>query len=199
MGMRPQPEGIWGSSINRMKLDGVIEMSTLFKSDRILFRHLEGGDLADIAGLLSDPEVMRYCSGPLDAESSHKWLASCMKAYRDPGYDYWAAELIYGGGFIGQMGIIRETVDGSAHDCLAYMLAKAHWGKGYALEGARACLDYAFASLGLAKVNATVERENGKSAAILSTLGMGLRKTALFNGQEVDLYEITREDWESKR
>lgn len=174
-------------------------MSTLFKSERLLFRHLDGDDLAGMTALLSDPEVMRYCSGPLDMESSRKWLGSCMKAYRDPGYDYWAVELVYGGGFIGQMGIIRESVDGSPYDCLAYMLARGHWGKGYALEGARACLKHAFESLGLGKVNATVERENKKSVAILSALGMRFVREALFAGAEVDLYEITREEWESSR
>lgn len=171
-------------------------MSTLFKSERLLFRHLDGDDLESIAGMLADPDVMRYCSGPLDEESSRKWLGACMKAYRDPGYDYWAVELIYGGVFIGQMGIIREMVDGSWHDCLAYMLAKGHWGKGYALEGARASLDYAFSVLGLRKVDATVEKDNKKSIAILTALGMKFLKKATFADADVDLYGITREEWE---
>lgn len=174
-------------------------MSTLFKSERLLFRHLDGDDLGNMSELLSDPEVMRYCSGPLDTESARKWLGACMRAYRDPGYDYWAAELVYGGGFIGQMGILRETVDGHPHDCLAYMLAKGHWGKGYALEGARACLDYAFTSIGLARVHATVERDNRKSVAILCALGMSFQKEALFADGKVDLYGISREEWESGR
>lgn len=172
-------------------------MSTLFKSERLLFRHLDGDDISSMTELLSDPEVMRYCSGPLDHESSRKWLEACIKAYRDSGYDYWAAELIYGGGFVGQMGIVREMVDGSWHDCLAYMLSKKHWGKGYALEGARACLEYAFTSLGLAKLNATVERGNRKSVAILTALGMRFLRQARFAGEDVDLYEITRGEWES--
>ncbi len=174
-------------------------MSTLFKSERLLFRHLDGDDLESMTGLLADPEVMRYCSGPLDREASRKWLGACMKAYRDSGYDYWAVELIYGGGFVGQMGIIREMVDGSWHDCLAYMLARGHWGRGYALEGSRACLEYAFTSLGLQKVNATVERGNKKSVAILSALGMRFVKAAQFGDGEVDLYEIAREEWTANR
>jgi len=174
-------------------------MSTLFKSERLLFRHLDGNDLASLTELLADPAVMKYCSGPLDPGSSQKWLGACMRAYRDPGYDYWAAELIYGGGFIGQMGILREMVDGAWYDCLAYMLAKAHWGKGYALEGARACLGYAFTALGLGKVNATVEKDNSRSVAILYALGMRFIRKALFAGGEVDLYEITREEWESNK
>jgi [ribosomal protein S5]-alanine N-acetyltransferase len=47
-----------------------------------------------------------------------------------------------------------------------------HWGQGYASEAAAAILHFAFASLGLHRVQATCRPENVASARVLEKIGM---------------------------
>ena len=55
---------------------------------------------------------------------------------------------------------------------VAWRLSRAHWGKGYATEGARAALEFAFSQLDLAEVVAFTVPENLRSLAVMRCLGM---------------------------
>lgn len=52
------------------------------------------------------------------------------------------------GGIVGAMGPLIETIGDERHMGVAYILAKAHWGRGLAAEGAGACMAYAFPAWG---------------------------------------------------
>lgn len=59
---------------------------------------------------------------------------------------------------------------------LFWMIDPAHQHKGYASEAARAMIDYAFATLKLARVIATTEFNNVASQAVMRKLGMRLER-----------------------
>ncbi|MBN2221803.1 MAG: GNAT family N-acetyltransferase, partial [Vallitaleaceae bacterium] len=130
-----------------------------FESQRLCFRELADGDIENLSQLLKDPKVMEYCEGALDYKASQRWLKSVQKYYKSLGYDYWAAVHKESGEFVGQMGIIKQEVDGEWIDCVAFMVNSKEWGKGYATEGAGACIQYAFDVLNHQKIYATVEKE----------------------------------------
>src|SRR5690606_38652938 len=54
---------------------------------------------------------------------------------------------------------------------VGFMLAPAHWGKGYAAEAVRAVLRFAFEAMDLHRVEADVDPDNGASLRLLERLG----------------------------
>ena len=51
-------------------------------------------------------------------------------------------------------------------------MKKSAWGKGYASEGAKRCLEFAFGELGLEKIVSTCTIRNKKSENVMKKLGM---------------------------
>ena len=77
-------------------------------------------------------------------------------------------------GFIGVVGL--ESVSYEAHFTpaveVAWRLARAYWGRGYATEAARAALDYGFEQLGLTEIVALTVPANQRSRRVMERLGM---------------------------
>lgn len=55
---------------------------------------------------------------------------------------------------------------------LGWRLLPEHWGKGLATEGAKACLDFAWDTLGLKRVRAICPVVNTSSEGVMLRLGM---------------------------
>ena len=83
---------------------------------------------------------------------------------------------------------------------LGYWLGKPFWGRGIITEAARAITAYGFETLGLTRIYAHVDSDNGASARVLEKAGYQreglLRKAVLKKGELVDylLFAILRED-----
>ena len=76
--------------------------------------------------------------------------------------------------FVGVIGL--STVSYEAHFTpaveVAWRLARAQWGRGYATEAARAALDYGFDTLGLVEIVAITVPANLRSRRVMERLGM---------------------------
>lgn len=87
---------------------------------------------------------------------------------------------------------------------LGYWIAKKFWGKGYAKEAATVILEYAFKKLDLFRIYATLQKENIKSLALLTSFGFqveGLARNSVKNkGVFVDHYKcgLLKREWEKK-
>ena len=55
---------------------------------------------------------------------------------------------------------------------IAWRLARAYWGRGYATEAARAALDYGFGKLGLEQIVAVTVPANLRSLRVMERLDM---------------------------
>lgn len=90
------------------------------------------------------------------------------------GFGPWAVEIPGVTEFAGFIGLARPSFDMpfGARIEVAWRLARAYWGKGYATEGAKVALDYAFSTLGLPEVVAFTVPENHRSIAVMKRLGM---------------------------
>src|SRR5207244_11159540 len=89
---------------------------------------------------------------------------------------------------------------------IGWRLARSSWGRGYATEAARACLDFAFRSLGLSEVVAFTVPANARSRAVMERLGMrhdaagGFDQPRLPAGHPLQrhvLYRLRSEDWQA--
>lgn len=161
-----------------------------FETERLIIRELVDDDIDDLYSLLRDPIIMQYCSGTMDRTGAIKWLESVKKYYEEYGYSYWAAIDKDTNEFIGQLGIIKQEVDGEWLDCVAFMISKNNWRKGYATEGASGCIRYAKDTLQLQELYATVEKENITSQAVLRKIGMTYVKDAECFGDIMMLFSI---------
>jgi RimJ/RimL family protein N-acetyltransferase len=63
-------------------------------------------------------------------------------------------------------GVAQPTVE------IGWRLARAHWGKGLATEGARAVVRYAFETLGLQEIIAITVPANIRSRRVMKKIGM---------------------------
>ena len=154
------------------------------ETSRLCFRELTPEDYADIAPLLLDDLAMRKMDSRIAEELVRRWLARKLDQYRSPGYSHWHVSLKESGEFIGIIGIVPEKVEGAEYIGLGYMIRKEHQRKGYAYEGAKACLDWAFRELRAEEVIAEVDVNNLPSRRLAEKLGMVVQRTYLrFNGE----------------
>ena len=86
---------------------------------------------------------------------------------------------------------------------IGWGLARDAWGKGYALEGAAAAMDWAFESLGWTEVIHCIDPDNAPSQAVARRLGSAnLRPGALpppYDDGRIDIWGQTREQWRARR
>ena len=77
---------------------------------------------------------------------------------------------------VGEAGLTMQPCEGQEMLEVGYQLKWKHWHKGYAREAARACRDYAFATLGAEAVYAIIRTDNLSSIRVAEALGMRREK-----------------------
>jgi RimJ/RimL family protein N-acetyltransferase len=141
---------------------------------RLLLRRWTPADREPFAALNDDPEVMRWFPSPLTRAQSDA-LAERIEADLDrQGWGLWALEARASGRFIGFTGLARPAFEapfGPAVE-VGWRLARTAWGHGYATEGARAAVAFAFEELALEEVVSFTAAGNARSRAVMERLGM---------------------------
>lgn len=139
-------------------------------TERLRLRSLTMDDVDVLVELDRDPEVMRYITGgrPTPRAEVEATVA------RSLGHRWLAYERATGG-FVGWFGL-RPTDDPDERE-LGYRLRREAWGKGYATEGSRHLIAYAFDTLGVRRVWAQTMTVNARSRAVLERCGMRYVRT----------------------
>ncbi|MGE7624159.1 GNAT family N-acetyltransferase [Viridibacillus sp. NPDC096237] len=119
-----------------------------------------------------DIEVMYAWGHAFSDGEVLEWIEKNLIRYDQDGFSYFAAIEKETGEFIGVIGPMIDTIEGISYIEIAYILDKAFWGKGYAVEGAKACLDYAFNELEADKVIAQIRPDNLASSKVAEKIGM---------------------------
>lgn len=171
----------------------------MIESERLLLRQMDQEDFGEIARMLRDPEVMYAWGHPFSDEAIRNWIQQQLERYRKDGIGFLLALDKGLNQTVGQIGLLRLDFKGTLQWDLGYLLLKEHWGKGYATEGAAACLDYAFRVLGAEKVLCDMRPMNKASIAVAERLGM--KRTGMhvkrYNGEDMPhlLYEISGSEY----
>jgi len=139
------------------------------RTSRLLLRPWRDEDIAAFVGLSADPAVMEYLPSAGEA-----WAARARAHWEEHGFGQWVVELPGAAPFIGVVGL--NMVGSGAPFAPAveinWRLARAYWGHGYAVEAARAALDYGFEALGLPELVAQTVPANQRSRRVMERLGM---------------------------
>jgi RimJ/RimL family protein N-acetyltransferase len=164
----------------------------ILETERLWLRPLCGGDFEDYAELCADAEVARYLvgRGTFTREQAWRSLAFLIGHWQIRGYGMWALVAKGTGAFLGITGLADP--EGWPGFELAWTLARRWWGQGYATEGARAALDYAFGVLSKDRVISLIHPENRASRRVAERLGETLQGRTEMQGKELLVYGIDR-------
>jgi RimJ/RimL family protein N-acetyltransferase len=146
----------------------------VIETERLLLRDWRPSDAEPFAALNADPDVARYLRGPMSRDESDELIAHIRAHWQDHGFGLYAVEVKETGAFAGFVGLAIPSFLPDALPAVevGWRLARAHWGHGYATEGARACLDLGFDELGLRQIISIIDPRNTASVRVAQRLGM---------------------------
>lgn len=174
-------------------------MAWLIETERLGLRESTAElDAIDAYELNLDPEVIKYTGDPPFAsiEESQKFLSE-YAAYRDHGFGRWAVILKDTNEYLGWCGLKRhpdQMVD------LGFRFKQNAWGKGYATESARACIEWAFSQTDIQELVGRVAQENTASIRVLEKLGFTFWKKDECKGiVDSNYYTLGRDMWLNRK
>lgn len=150
-------------------------MMFLIETDRLMLREMTEHDLPSLRAVMQDAETMTAYEGPFDDDMVQAWLDRTLVRYRDDGFGLWAVTLRETGEMVGQCGLTTQHIMDEDVLEVGYLFNRAHWHRGYAVESATACRDYAFTQLAADRVYAQVRDTNIASMNVAIRLGMTVR------------------------
>jgi len=150
----------------------------ILETERLVLRPFFERDREPFVAMNSDPEVMRYFPEVMSRAEANALMGRIEAARSRAGYSLLAAALKDSGEFIGFIGLLpieeplKSALRGRPDTEIGWRLAREHWGKGYAPEGARACLDFAWDVLNAPEVVAITYHGNAQSIRVMEKIGM---------------------------
>jgi RimJ/RimL family protein N-acetyltransferase len=148
---------------------------------RLALREMTRDDFEFVAMMLADPLVMRHYKKPYSRSEAEQWLNKVLLGYEKYGHSLWLVSLRATGEPIGQVGLIRQSVDDRPEDEIGYLIHHPYWRQGYAAEAAGAVRDHAFQSLDRPRVISLVRPVNIPSQRVALRVGMRPEKLTIFN------------------
>jgi RimJ/RimL family protein N-acetyltransferase len=119
-------------------------------------------------------EVMAFFPELQNAERTAQMMARMQNMFAEKGYCYFAVDRLDGHDFIGFIGLCDQTFESDFTPCvdIGWRLSKNHWHQGFATEGAKKCIEYAFNQLRIHSIFSMASVINTKSIAVMKKLGM---------------------------
>ena len=161
------------------------------RTARLVLRAVTPEDLDGFAAMYADPEVVRYVGDgtPATLEESREWLERAVNRNDRDGWDMRTVRTL-DGAFVGRCGIAVRRIEGVTERELGYILARAHWGLGYATEAATAMRDRALDVLGFRRLIALIAHGNDASVRVAEKLGMGYERDVVFHERPTMCYAL---------
>jgi RimJ/RimL family protein N-acetyltransferase len=166
----------------------------ILETERLLFRHLELGDLDALYILYADPDIRRYFpEGTLSYAETKEEIEWFLNGHPEhPELGLWATIHKESNLFIGRCGLLPWLIDDRPEVEVAYLLAKEYWGKGLGTEAAQGILNYGFNNLHLSRLICLIERENIASMRVAEKIGMTFEREGQDEKGPFLLYSINK-------
>lgn len=187
-------------------------IKTFIQTERLILRQWCEEDVEPFAKLNADPHVMEYFPATLSSEESDAMMKRMQAKIEERGWGWWAVSLVANNKFIGFIGLgSLEQITFPAHFSppaveIGWRLDPLFWGKGYATEGALACLKYGFEKLHLNEIIAFTALQNLRSQAVMERIGMHRNPKDDFDHPKLPkghklcrhvLYRMTATEWKN--
>jgi RimJ/RimL family protein N-acetyltransferase len=168
-------------------------VSFVLEMARLRLREFVPEDADALEVVLGDPVAMQYYPAPLDRKAVEFWIEKNMERCRHNGHGLWAMLLKQSGELIGDCGCVLQEVEGRNEVEVVYHVRRDLWGKGYATEAARSCMQYAFSVLGVERVISMVRPENVQSRRVAEKNGLICEKIVFWRGYDHCIYAKNRD------
>jgi ribosomal-protein-alanine N-acetyltransferase len=162
------------------------------RTDRLLLRPLDSGDVDPLLEILGDPETMRWYPAPLDREGVVAWIRKQLFRYEHDGFGLLAVEDLETGEFLGDCGPTIQDVDDVRHVELGWHTRRDRWGQGIATEGGAACREWCWANLDVDHVISLIRPENRQSRRVAEKLGMTIWRETMRKELHHFVYRLDR-------
>ncbi|PCI75540.1 GNAT family N-acetyltransferase [Candidatus Aerophobetes bacterium] len=180
----------------------------ILETERLILRTWIDTDLQPMCAINQDPKVMQYFPSLQDLDAT-KHLITKINAHFDTyGYSLYAAVRKDTDEFIGFIGLLN--VNFKAHFTpateIGWRLASNQWGQGFATEGAKAVLDYAFKTLEIPEIVSFTATDNAPSKRVMEKIGLSRQKSDDFDHPKLNdnsplkrhvLYRLTKEQYQT--
>jgi RimJ/RimL family protein N-acetyltransferase len=171
------------------------------ETERLILRPPVQADLDRWAEFLGDPEATRHIGGVQARSSAWRSMAAMTGAWSLLGFSMFSVVERATGCWLGRLG--PWMPEGWPGTEVGWGLHPDAQGRGYAVEGAAASMDWAFDQLGWTEVIHTIAPDNTASVRVAERLGSRkLRRARLpapFESLEVDVWGQSRDDWARNR
>jgi RimJ/RimL family protein N-acetyltransferase len=144
------------------------------QTERLRLRRWRFEDRASFARMNADPRVMQHFPVPLTQAESDAVADRIAAHFERHGFAQWAVEIPGITPFAGFIGLSIPRFEAHFTPCveIGWRLAAEYWNCGYATEGARAALEFGFASLHLQEIVSTTAVGNLRSRRVMERIGM---------------------------
>jgi RimJ/RimL family protein N-acetyltransferase len=169
----------------------------ILETDRLILRAPEAQDFEAWAVFAGDEEASRYLGGPQNRSVAWRGMCAMAGAWTVRGFSMFSVIEKSTGAWVGRLGPWQP--EGWPGAEIGWGLARQAWGKGYATEGAAACMDYVFDVLGWTEVIHCIDPQNAGSQGVARRLGSANLRTVVLppplDEWPIDAWGQTREQW----
>ena len=166
----------------------------MIETERLTVRPFVEEDFDALVALREPWEVRKYLGGVRNTvEFTRQRLTYYLKHQERYGYSIGLVTLKGSPAMIGWGGL-QHFNDGDEIE-LGYAFAQAYWGRGFATELARGCLQFGFTTLGADRIIAVADEAHLASRRVMEKIGMRHEKNLEHYGHQCVYYAIARQDF----
>jgi RimJ/RimL family protein N-acetyltransferase len=169
----------------------------VIETERLRLRQWRSADIAPYTAMLADPPTARFITvdGEPVVDEMTGWRHTVVMAghWALHGAGMFAVEEKSSGKFIGRVGPWFPPAWPDFE--VGWGIAREAQGKGYAVEAARASIDWAFATFEIERVIHCIDRENTASQGVARRLGAEKGSEIELFGHVADLWVTRRDKW----
>jgi len=179
------------------------------ETERMILRRWAEGDVEAWLEHLNTPEVTAHLGGIRTPEEVAEKFEKMARAWEETGFSFLNVAHRDSGVFLGTCGIARIESD-SAPEALrgaiqvGWQLRADFWGQGYAVEAARAVIEFGFDRATDDVIYSQTSQDNRASWRVMEKLGMRRRPDLDYDDPNYPaednptiIYAVTRADWQS--
>ena len=170
------------------------------ESTRLRTRFVVAEDAESWKDFVNDPIAVTFLLSASEREREilmNRWIGFTIQRYQEQRYGLQALTDKQTGEFLGLCGLLLQELNGVNEVEIGYHLFRKHWGKGYASEAAQLFRDYGFQNNVADSIISIIHPLNFLSKNVAKRNGMTLtQQGTFFRDKEVDIFRITRKEWE---
>ncbi|NBV06842.1 MAG: N-acetyltransferase [Proteobacteria bacterium] len=144
------------------------------ETERLILRLWKSEDAEVFAAINQDQRVIEFLRGSMSIKESQDFIVRINQLISKNGFGFWATTIKETDELIGFVGLHIPDFESHFTPCveIGWRLGFKYWGKGYAVEAAKASLKIGFENFGLKEIVSFTTIKNSRSIAVMEKIGM---------------------------